>query len=117
MKFTVAVAPATPVILNRAATIEKAYGLMARWPLPLLLLPLLVPVILGAVVLDLPALASMGAASPVALIVGFLSASLSGYLAIRLVWKVMERGRLAMFAPYCALVGLVVILWGGTATP
>jgi undecaprenyl-diphosphatase len=78
---------------------------------------LAVPVILGAVVLDLPALAGMGATSPAALVAGFLSASISGYLAIRMVWKVMERGRLAMFAPYCALVGLVVLLWGGTPTP
>lgn len=78
---------------------------------------LAIPVILGAVVLDLPALAEMGASSPGALIAGFLSASLSGYLAIRIVWKVMEQGRLALFAPYCALIGLVVLIWGGTATP
>jgi len=78
---------------------------------------LAVPVILGAVVLDLPALANLGAASPGVLIAGFLSASLSGYLAIRIVWKVMEQGRLAMFAPYCAVVGLVVLLWGGSSTP
>jgi len=73
---------------------------------------LAVPAILGAVVLQLPELASLGAATPVPLLVGFLTAALSGYGAVLLVWRVVERGRLALFAPYCLLVGVAVLLWG-----
>lgn len=71
-----------------------------------------VPVILGAVVLKLPELARLGASSPMILAVGFASAAAFGYLAIRVVWRVMEQRRLAWFAPYCALLGLIVLLWG-----
>lgn len=69
------------------------------------------PAILGAVVLDLPALAGLGSTNPAALAVGFVIAAASGYVAVRIVWRVMERGRLALFAPYCALLGTVVIVW------
>lgn len=78
---------------------------------------LAIPVILGAVVMELPALADLGASSPGALVAGFLSAAGSGYLAIRIVWRVMERGRLALFAPYCAAVGLLALIFGGGPTP
>jgi undecaprenyl-diphosphatase len=69
------------------------------------------PAILGAVVLEISALADLGASSPAVLIGGFVTAALSGYLAIRIVWKVMENRRLALFAPYCAILGLVVLFW------
>jgi undecaprenyl-diphosphatase len=72
-----------------------------------------IPAILGAVVLELPALADLGTTSPAALGVGFLSAAVTGYVAIRVVWRVMERGRLAVFAPYCALLGIAALFWGG----
>lgn len=71
-----------------------------------------VPVILGAVVLELPALAKLGAASPLVLVAGFVSAAACGYLAIRVVWRVMEQRRLAWFAPYCAILGVIVLIWG-----
>jgi len=74
---------------------------------------LAVPAILGAVVLEAHELAALGSHAAVPLAVGFLSAAVSGYLAVLLVWRIMERGRLAVFAPYCLLVGLVVLLWGG----
>jgi undecaprenyl-diphosphatase len=71
---------------------------------------LALPAILGAAVLEAGSLAELGRTSPAALVVGFVTAAISGYLAIRVVWRVMARGRLWMFAPYCALVGLVVLL-------
>lgn len=69
------------------------------------------PAILGAVVLDLPGLAGLGSTDPAALAAGFVTAAASGYGAVRIVWRVMERGRLALFAPYCALLGIVVLVW------
>ena len=73
-----------------------------------------VPAILGAVVLDAHELSALGQNEPLALAIGFIAAAVSGYLAIRIVWRVMERGRLAVFAPYCAIVGIIAILIGGT---
>ncbi len=72
-----------------------------------------VPAILGAAVLDAPAIVHLGG-NPGILIGSFLVAAVSGYVAIRLVWKVMERGKLAAFAPYCALLGLAALLLGGS---
>ena len=73
---------------------------------------LAVPAILGAVVLDFAALRELGAASPGALGAGFVTAALSGIVAIRLVWRLMQQGRLQIFAPYCALLGLAALLLG-----
>jgi undecaprenyl-diphosphatase len=72
-----------------------------------------VPAILGAVVLDSKSLAALGSMAPLALALGFVTAAAAGYLAIRVVWRIMVRGKLAWFAPYCALLGVAAILWGG----
>ena len=71
---------------------------------------LALPAILGAAVLEADQLAALGRTSPVALAVGFVTAAVSGYLAIRVVWRLMARGRIWVFAPYCAAVGLLVLL-------
>jgi len=71
-----------------------------------------VPAILGAAVLDAKEIAHLGG-QPLLLIGSFVVAAVSGYVAIRVVWKVMERGKLAMFAPYCALLGIAALLIGG----
>ena len=72
------------------------------------------PAILGAVVLDFHELAALRHSEPAALAIGFVASLVSGYLAIKVVWRVMERGRLIAFAPYCALLGLAALLIGGT---
>ena len=72
---------------------------------------LAVPAILGATVLELDALMDLGRSQPLPLLLGFAAAAGSGYLAVRLVWKLMEQGRLWIFAPYCAVVGLISILF------
>lgn len=75
------------------------------------------PAILGAAVLDLPALTDLGSSAPGSLAVGFVTAAVSGYVAVRIVWRVMERGRLALFAPYCALLGIGVLVWSFVGQP
>ena len=71
------------------------------------------PAILGAVVLDAKEVSALGQGEPLVLAVGFVTAAVSGYFAIRVMWRVMERGRLALFAPYCAVLGIAAILLGG----
>ena len=67
--------------------------------------------------LDLPALTDLGSSAPGVLAIGFVTAGVSGYLAVRIVWRVMERGQLAIFAPYCALLGLAVLVWSFVGQP
>ena len=71
------------------------------------------PAILGAAVLDAKEVNALGQGEPLVLAVGFVTAAVSGYFAIRVMWRVMERGRLALFAPYCAILGIAAILLGG----
>jgi undecaprenyl-diphosphatase len=45
------------------------------------------------------------------IIAGFLAASATGYLALWLLVRIIKPGRLAFFAPWCALVGLLAIIF------
>lgn len=44
------------------------------------------------------------------LVIGFLAAFVSGYLACKLMVKLVTKGRLVFFAGYCGLVGLIAII-------
>jgi undecaprenyl-diphosphatase len=70
------------------------------------------PIILGAGLLQLKALAeTSGALSRAPLLsAGFLAAAISGYLCIRFLLSYLRRGRLYIFAIYCALLGFAVLL-------
>ncbi len=75
-----------------------------------------VPVMLGAGALTLADLlrhpqAATAAALPLA--AGFVTAAVSGYLAIRWLLRYLMHHSLRAFAVYCALVGLAALLWSG----
>ncbi len=73
-----------------------------------------VPVMLGAGILaikDLFALESLDHFLP-PLIIGFLAALISGYIAIRWLLAYLSRHSLNIFAAYCLAVGLLVIFAG-----
>ncbi len=70
------------------------------------------PVILGAGLLqlfDVLRAAEEPPALPAALM-GMLAAAVSGYLCIKFLLAYLRRGRLYVFAAYCALVGLAVMI-------
>lgn len=70
------------------------------------------PAILGAGLLQLLEVL-MGAENAVpwpAVLAGFLAAAVSAYLCIKFLLAYLRRGRLYVFAIYCALVGSVVLL-------
>jgi undecaprenyl-diphosphatase len=71
-----------------------------------------VPVMLGAGMLAVKDLLEMPAASGfiLPLTVGFLAAMLSGYIAIRWLIAYLSRHSLHLFAGYCVLLGLTVLL-------
>jgi undecaprenyl-diphosphatase len=43
------------------------------------------------------------------MITGFIVAAISGFLALKILMKMVKRGNLSWFAPYCWLIGLIVI--------
>jgi undecaprenyl-diphosphatase len=74
-----------------------------------------VPVILGAAVLSIPDLqagTANGSLHVVPLLAGFAAAAVSGVLAIRFLLAILRRQRLFMFSIYCAVVGILALLFG-----
>ncbi|MCC7353256.1 MAG: undecaprenyl-diphosphatase UppP [Anaerolineae bacterium] len=71
-----------------------------------------IPIIFGAGLMQLKDLVTTPGAllqAPI-LVVGFLVAAASGYLCIRFLLRYLQRGRLYVFAAYCALVGAAVLI-------
>lgn len=72
-----------------------------------------IPVILGAGVFQLKDVAAGGIGSLDILpyIIGFLSAAIFGYFAIKIVMQLVRSGRLSVFSYYVWIVGALVIFW------
>lgn len=72
------------------------------------------PAILGAGLLQLIQLLDAGSLADQwpALVVGFTAAAVSGYLCIKFLLAYLRRGRLYVFAGYCACVGMAVLAAG-----
>ena len=73
----------------------------------------LIPII-GAAFLDILSLSSDPAGNQIAvasLIAGFLAAYISGYLACTWMISLVKKGNLYWFAIYCALVGIISIVF------
>jgi undecaprenyl-diphosphatase len=81
---------------------------VARFSFLMVLIP-----IIGAALLDLLSLSasSESTISASSLIIGFLAAYLSGYLACRWMINLVKKGNLYWFALYCALVGFISIFF------
>lgn len=67
-----------------------------------------IPVILGALVLEAKDIAGIDVAVVAA---GFISAFVSGFLALKLLMVIVKRGRLYFFSIYCAAVGVATIIY------
>ena len=70
--------------------------------------------IIGAAFLDILSMSSSSSEigiSAGSLIIGFLAAYLSGYLACRWMINLVKKGNLYWFAIYCAVVGLISIIF------
>jgi undecaprenyl-diphosphatase len=71
-----------------------------------------IPVILGAGVLQLKDLvgSGLGNQSILPYIIGPAAAAISGYLAIKIVMKMVRKGRLSVFSYYCWIVGALTLI-------
>ena len=78
---------------------------------------MVIPPILGEGLLDVKEMAevgvsqAMGGISPMALLVGFVAAFVSGCIACKWMISLVKRGRLIWFALYCAIVGVAVLVF------
>jgi len=79
---------------------------------------MVIPPVLGEALLNVMDIfevgfsAAMSGVSPIALIVGFLSAFVTGCLACKWMINIVKRGKLVWFAVYCAIVGILAICFG-----
>ncbi len=70
-----------------------------------------IPAILGALVLSLKDYRGSTSEILVPGIIGAVVAAVVGVLALRLLLKLLERGRLGIFAAWCAVVGASALVW------
>lgn len=71
-----------------------------------------IPAILGALVLQIDA-GITPSISTVSILIGTAAAAGVGWVALKLLLKIVKSGRLYRFAPYCWTVGVVVLVWSG----
>lgn len=69
-----------------------------------------IPAILGAMTLQL-ASHDLGAIDAIPMLTGFLAAALTGLFALKILMKMVKKGNLAWFTPYCWALGLAVIVF------
>ena len=78
---------------------------------------MVIPPILGEALLDVKDMfqvgvsEAMGGISPVSLLVGFLAAFITGCIACKWMVNLVKKGKLVWFAVYCAIVGIVAIVF------
>lgn len=79
---------------------------------------MVIPPVLGEALLDVKDIAEQGFStamsgiSPVALIVGFIAAFVTGCLACKWMINIVKKGKLIWFAVYCLIVGILAIIFG-----
>lgn len=78
---------------------------------------MVIPPVLGEALLDVKDMmevgfaAAMSGISPVALLVGFLAAFITGCAACKWMINVVKRGKLIWFAVYCLIIGVLAIIF------
>lgn len=70
-----------------------------------------IPAILGALALQVHKLGPPSGAQLTPLLVGALAAAVSGFVALKVLLKIVQAGRLHWFAPYCFAVGAAALAW------
>ena len=77
---------------------------------------MVIPPVLGEALLDVKDMfevgvsEAMGGISPLALIVGFLAAFITGCFACKWMVNLVKKGKLIWFAVYCVIVGIIAII-------
>lgn len=78
---------------------------------------MVIPPILGQALLSIKDVMEVGldkamqGITPIALIIGFFAAFITGCIACKWMINLVKKGKMIYFAAYCAIVGLAVIAW------
>jgi undecaprenyl-diphosphatase len=70
-----------------------------------------IPAIFGALILGFDPSISQTSISTKMVLMGALSATIVGYISLKILLHIVKRGRLYYFAPYCWLLGLAALIW------
>lgn len=103
-----------PGVSRSGVTIAAALWVgIQRDPAGRLSFLLAVPAIVGATALEGAAVLAQGGARDgwLAVLTGTAVAAASGYVAVRVLLRLVRAGRLFVFGPYCILVGASVVVW------
>ncbi|MEA3461524.1 MAG: undecaprenyl-diphosphate phosphatase [Bacteroidota bacterium] len=95
--------------ISTGLLLKNGRGDVTQFSFLMVLLP-----IIGAAFLDILSMSSSTSEvgiSASSLVIGFLAAYLSGYMACRWMINIVKKGNLYWFAIYCALVGIVSIIF------
>ncbi len=101
-----------PGISRSGATISAALflgidrGLAGRYSFLLC-----VPAITGALLLHLKSPVLYSSISPVGILAGSLAAGLTGFFALKILLRLVRKGSLFYFSPYCWILGTAVVAW------
>lgn len=72
---------------------------------------LCIPAIIGALMLSLNSSVAYSTVPALGIFAGTLSAMITGYIALKILLKLVRNGRLYYFTPYCWLLGAASLLW------
>ena len=70
-----------------------------------------IPAILGAMILGLDSTIIQTNIPVKIILLGTLTAGIVGYIALKILLRLVKQGRLHYFAPYCWLLGAVTLIW------
>ena len=70
-----------------------------------------IPAILGALLVSFDSDITQTTIPTVIILLGAAAATISGYLALKLLLLLVHRGKLYRFAPYCWMVGVIALIW------
>lgn len=72
---------------------------------------LCIPAIAGALILSLKSPAAYSTIPAAGIFAGTVAAGLTGFFALKVLLKLVRKGRLYYFSPYCWLLGAIVLVW------
>ncbi len=72
---------------------------------------LCIPAIAGALILSLKSPAAYSTIPVAGIVAGTVSAGLTGFFALKILLKLVRKGRLYYFSPYCWLLGAIALVW------
>ncbi len=71
-----------------------------------------IPAILGAQILSIKDILSGAVVLDAGIIIGTVTAFITGYFSLILLIKIVKKGRLYFFAPYCIVIGIIALVFG-----